>query len=885
MKKNLRYFMTLLLMMVASVGWAQEDPNWSYTVVNGDKSKLNTENKTFTVDESHVWNYEVTPVGESPAITIGSYSSTYAIKFGESKSKYFNPVILSTEAFYDKAVTKVRLYVKHNGKKVGTLTVTQGDETIGTATTENTSDWIYVECSETKKGSGGILSIKYEVDQALYVNKIEVWYEDGGSTAPSINAQNVDLAYDATSASISYEIKNPVEGGVLTASSSENWLTVGTTIDNTIPLTCDANQTKSPRTATVTLTYTYNTNETVTKSVTVTQAGNPNIVDNISDITAKGTYNVQGTIVAKSQRGFIVGDGTGYVYYYNQDYEQANYNIGDKVKLSGSVDAYGGVFEFNNSTTITTATESDYVAEEPTALTGSEMDERVANSTPTQLSSYVQYQGILSVSDNHYNITNIEGATTAIGSISYPISTDFTSLNGKTVKVSGYYVGISSSKYYNTLIGSIEEVTGASPVIKASDVTLEYDATSGSIPYSVANPIEDQSISANTDADWISNITVESDKVTFTTTANEGTAERTATVTLSYNGAEDKLVTVTQKKYVADYATLPFSWEGGTSAELQALAGVTAEGLGNDYAASNAPYRVKFDTTGDFIQVKTNERPGVVTIGVKMLGGDNTSSIVVQESADGETFNEVETLTISGNQNAVLSLNTTTEFDATSRYVRLYFTRGSNVGVGPISISEYATINFSIAKACTDGTSYFGTFYTDKPYVMPEGVTGQTVAVDADGKLEVNDAYTTGSVVPAETPLLMKATADGEKTALVATGGKAPTYTNMLKGTLTADQMTEGGDKYYRLTMHNGKTLGFYYGAADGAAFKPGANKAYLAVPATAAKEGFAFGETTGINNVNVNENENGKIFNLAGQQMKSAVKGVYIKNGKKYIK
>ncbi len=66
------------------------------------------------------------------------------------------------------------------------------------------------------------------------------------------------------------------------------------------------------------------------------------------------------------------------------------------------------------------------------------------------------------------------------------------------------------------------------------------------------------------------------------------------------------------------------------------------------------------------------------------------------------------------------------------------------------------------------------------------------------------------------------------------------------------------------------------------------AGKAYLAVPVPAgeAKDlAIVFGEGTGINNVNVNENESGKIFNLAGQQMKSAVKGVYIKNGKKYIK
>ena len=95
----------------------------------------------------------------------------------------------------------------------------------------------------------------------------------------------------------------------------------------------------------------------------------------------------------------------------------------------------------------------------------------------------------------------------------------------------------------------------------------------------------------------------------------------------------------------------------------------------------------------------------------------------------------------------------------------------NNAELALTAIEEVATsINFTIAEACTDGKgNYFGTFYTDKPYVMPEGVTGQTVAVDANSKLVVNDAYDAGSVVPAKTPLLMKATAAGEKTAEVTT--------------------------------------------------------------------------------------------------------------------
>lgn len=230
------------------------------------------------------------------------------------------------------------------------------------------------------------------------------------------------------------------------------------------------------------------------------------------------------------------------------------------------------------------------------------------------------------------------------------------------------------------------------PSISASNLTLEHEATSGSIAYSISNPVEGQALSATSTADWISNITVGTEAVTFTTTANEGSEDRSAEITLSYEGATDKVVTVTQKHFEIDFATLPFNWAGGTASGLNALTGVTSNGLGSDYADSHNPYRIKFDGDGDYIQVKTNERPGVVTIGVKMIGGDNTSSIKVQGSADGETFTDVETLSISGSQNDILTLSTSTDFAANVRYVRLLFVKGSNVGVGPITISKYGSI-------------------------------------------------------------------------------------------------------------------------------------------------------------------------------------------------
>ena len=893
--------------------------------------------------------------------------------------------------------------------------------------------------------------------------------EAGSPSTPSITANNVDIAYDATQGSIAYTLNNGT-GNVTASVTTGDWLTLGEVTSNTVPFTCAANTAAAARTATVTLSFAGASN----KVVTVTQAGNPNIVNNISDITAAGNYTVKGTIVAKSTRGFVLGDGTGYVYYYKGS--AVDQNIGDIVKLSGAVSAASNykVFQFTNTAVITTATESNYEAEDPTVISGSDMD-GVVTGSDILLSNYVQYQGTLTVSGTYYNITSIDGATTAKGSISYPTSTDFASLNGKVVTVTGYYVGVSSSQYYNTMIGSIEEVitsvaaptfnpvagayTGTQSVtiscetegstiyyttdgttptnestqyiaaiqvsetttikaiayvgssastvatatytitqplntieaifaaatstetnvivtinnwvvsgvstngknvyitdgtnglivyytsdmsatfsagnilsgenvscklklyngaaellnVNAADLTIttggtvtpadiemanlsgvntgallhydgltctvdnnkyyltdgttslqlynalfafsnpvsgkvynitgvyvQYNNTKEIMPRSAADivevavpsitlaqyeynlnadggdaelPVSYTNMPANPQAvvifyeangetpltenptwitaeindnyniaghidvnegearsayfkvkgkdannndvysnlitinqasagpniefnntsmtlaaggesdrqlnfdysglgnnptftinyyeqngttaatynhDWLT-ATITDDKLNVTAGANTGDAR---TVYLKVYGvknenvhAESNLVTITQAAQVVDYATLPFEWEGGPRSEFEALTGTSTYSVG-DYGDNQGVYRMKLDGNGDYIQVKTNEQPGIVSIGVKMIGGATTSTLTVQGSADGTTFTNVEALTISGSQNDELTLTTTNDFAATDRYVRLLFTKGSNVGVGPITIAQ-----------------------------------------------------------------------------------------------------------------------------------------------------------------------------------------------------
>ena len=536
---------------------------------------------------------------------------------------------------------------------------------------------------------------------ALYLDEVSItWGEGSGVTPPSIEASNVEIAYDATEGAIAYTINNPVDGGELTAATEAEWLTIGT-VGETVPFTCTVNEDGAAREAVVTLTYTYG-EQAINQAVTVTQAGNPNTLDNISDITATGAYAVQGTIVAMSQRGFIVGDGTGYVYYYNQNYNQSDYAIGDMVKLAGNVVVYGGVFEFNNSTTVTPANSSNYVAEEPTMITGEEMDARVASTTPAQLSNYVQYEGTLSINNNHYNITNIAGATTAIGSISYPLDTEFASLNGQQVKVSGYYVGISSSTYYNTMIGTIEEIASTEPIITLSPVSVDVEATEaeGALTMTYLNMGDEPlfevayfEADGQTEAtyDWII-AEVEGDQVNYIIGANQGEARTAYLKVYGTDGNIDvysNLVTINQEAYVApalDYATLPFEFNGG-KADIEGTDGLTAEGLGTDYNANTNPTtKLKFDGTGDWMILHFNEAPGTLTFDIKG-NGFSGGTFTVQTSEDGETYEDLAAYTELGD----VDTKTFAELGENVRYIKWIYTEkaSGNVGLGNIYLYEF----------------------------------------------------------------------------------------------------------------------------------------------------------------------------------------------------
>lgn len=211
------------------------------------------------------------------------------------------------------------------------------------------------------------------------------------------------------------------------------------------------------------------------------------------------------------------------------------------------------------------------------------------------------------------------------------------------------------------------------------------------------------------------------------------------------------------------------------------------------------------------------------------------------------------------------------------------------------SETTYTANTLTFKASNKDGN--WATFSNDDVTFFNDDVIVNTVVVENNslGSLSLDKTTAniggkevTGYYVPAKTGVLIYSIGKTVTYYVVKNKEVEPVDGgfNMLKP--ASEKMTEGF-KFYKLAYDNftEKTgLGFYWGAADGAAFTVKPGLAYLAVPQAQAAnvKGFSFdGTQTGINGVEATAAK-GAIYNLNGQRVEKAQRGIYIQNGKKFI-
>lgn len=192
----------------------------------------------------------------------------------------------------------------------------------------------------------------------------------------------------------------------------------------------------------------------------------------------------------------------------------------------------------------------------------------------------------------------------------------------------------------------------------------------------------------------------------------------------------------------------------------------------------------------------------------------------------------------------------------------------------------------------------YTTFYTDKKYQMPAGLTAYAIAqAEETGTVTMQQAYGEGENVPAYTALLMGGEAGMYRLPVLNTEVPAYEGNNLLEGRRSADNMTSSEREnvlYYKLTLLGGENPGFYWGAEGGAAFvMKNPTTAYLAVPETVvAANGFrlVMGDATGIGSVTAAAaQDSAAIYTLSGVRVNATTaaglpKGIYIVNGRKLL-
>ena len=744
------------------------------------------------------------------------------------------------------------------------------------------------------------ISLYNNTDWRGYVNTnsavaLKFYKRQVASTDPSISASDVNIAYDATEGSISYTINNPVQDGVVSVDfdSEGDWLLTATDNNGTVSFTCSANETTTERTATVTLTYTYNTSETVTKDVTITQAAAPVIYTTIPELfdaatntetEVKVTFNnwVVSGVSTNGKNVFVTdNNGNGFVIFDNNGGLNNTYSVGSVLSgtaVTCNLVLYNGFAEIKNldASNLTITTGGTVTA----------ANVAMADLAGVNTGALVSYENLTcSVNNNKYYLS--DGTTTIQV---YNALYAFDALEAsKTYNITGIYQQYNSTKeLMPRSAADIVEVVSSEPSITVATTTVNVAATddNGTIGITYDNlSISDESdfdiqfcdaggnaLSAGSEPTWIVVEVAEDNNdyvVSYIMNENTSSEARSAYFKVFAMGDADfvysDLITVTQAGVVVDYATLPFIWAGGSNSGLSSTNGVTIEGAGTDYSANtHAPYLIKFDSDGDYIQVKTNAQPGIAFISVKMIGGGTTSTITVQESADGSDFEDVEALTISGKQNDILELGTTTAFAATTRYVRFAFTRGSNVGVGPITITKPLKLNASgyATIASTSALDFSTANYT--AWVVTS-VDGETIN------------FTNVTEAPANTGLLLKGTEDNAVT-LETKGDASFEGTNLLEAITTATDVTAGeyfGLKGNEFVPVNAGTI------PAGKALLPATE-----VPNEVKAFTFVFVNTaTGVRTVETISAEDAKaIFNLAGQRLSKTQRGINIVNGKKVV-
>ena len=679
--------------------------------------------------------------------------------------------------------------------------------------------------------------------------------------------REITLEYNETEGSIEYSITNPKEDYELSAwaSSEDTWIkNIAVTADK-VTFQCDENDTEATRTTTISLSYSGATivNVTVTQkhygagraNLPFTFDGGKNDIRDDIEATKGLTQEGLGTDYANSPKLKFDTTGDNLILHFNGRPGTLSFDI------KGNGSPWEGTFKVQTSTDGETYTDLG---------------------TYTNLNSTTQSEKFKNLDEDVHYIKWIYAKRTsgnvALGNIKLaeyvpPQPYTLTIANPEHVRImalvwSPVWGTVSNGQDKQCTEGSqvvLQFNIGDGYVLKTVTLTDDDDQTTTLTPNEDGNyafEMPSYNVTVNAEVDQAVLYTLATKIISGKHYIITNASDKAMGVQNSNNrgvgdvAIKDGIATVFSSSPVCEFIIEGDETDGYTIYDETYPGSDEATG-GYLYAPSSTANQLKTQTKNDnngVWKITINSETGAASIVAK---GSNTHKVM--------QYNNGSTL----------------------------FSCYSSASQAPVYLYEKGT-TITISESCYDKKTkmYYATYSNTNAFVVPEDLTVAKIDVyGSETKLLAVNPFNAGDIVPANTGVMVSASTPGEKSILLTTGGEK-TNNNMLRPSgpngITAEEMAEAdlNCTYYRLTMHNGTDIGFWWGAEDGDAFQLSANKAYLAVPNTTGDiKGFAFSDIVdGIKAVETTETESNAIYNLAGQRVSKMQKGIYIVNGKKVL-
>ena len=295
-------------------------------------------------------------------------------------------------------------------------------------------------------------------------------------------------------------------------------------------------------------------------------------------------------VVAAASAGFLIEQDGARLYVYGSN----TVAVGDNVTVTATRGEYGGVAQLTGVTDVTVNSKGNTVSY-PTAkdITSS------FDSYSSDTREYVTFKGTLNISGNYFNL-NVEGATAVTGALVKP-NEDLSSLNGKVVTVTGYFLYFASNgKYLYVIATEIKGEGGETPPGPGGD-----DYTSNVTWTLGTNAYDDVAATVN----GVANVK----------TLKLGTSKAAGSATV---------VIPKGTKSVSFYGV---SWKGNATSVVVQMGGsdiYTQALAANDGASGSGPYTMTVTESDHYTMTLPSQLTEDVTVTVTTAAGGKTRVIL-----------------------------------------------------------------------------------------------------------------------------------------------------------------------------------------------------------------------------------------------------------------